>query len=446
MKDIYKKGTIIAIILLSIIFIYSYFNVKGDEINNVSNISLTSSVTITKTYNFLDDDDEEIYNLDTEQIAQLKTLISGSNFTRTLSSGVRSYDKDAYLIFIYNDSEDFQTIKSIGNEYIEVIHQFNGKFLKVKNKEWKNELEKIISVSIEKENSEDIVDIGGKYLNDIEFGIGDSAEELVDEWGLPIEVDYYNGGLYLKYDDAVFYTNGYINDNKTLHYGSINAIEAERGFGINSGMTIDQSREYLGGPDARDIFAELKEFGEGIPPSTDYYYRDGYTISIPYDKDTKQIKYIRLGSYQPIPDIMGSGFLELSNSEKENYNNFIVDFNQRQIQTNSPISIMKLWIHARMEENYEAEWELYSKEEKVLGWDKEEHMKITKDVLPGDFAEFKNPINIEVEYSDDYSTATVSWEDKYLDEYDGFGNPFRYSFTLIRSENSTYRPDFRPMQ
>lgn len=291
-----------------------------------------------------------------------------------------------------------------------------------------------------------IVHIGGKYLDNIEFGIGDSAEELVDEWGLPIEVDYINGGLYLKYKDAIFYTDGYINDDKTYHYGSINAIDAEKGFGINSGMTIEQSREYLGWPDARDIFDELKEFGEGILPSTDYYYRDGYTISIPYDKDTKQVKYIRLDAYRLIPDIIGSGFLELSNTEIDNYNNFIVDFNQKQIQTNSPISIMKLWIHARMEENYEAEWELYSKEEKVLGWDKEEHMKNTKDIVPGDFAEFKNPINIEVKYSDDYSIATVSWEDKYLDKYDAFGNPFRYTFDLYRSEDSRYRVAFRPMQ
>lgn len=145
MKDIYKKGTIIAIILLSIIFIYSYFNVKGNEIISVSNLSLTSSVTITKADYFLDE--EEIYDLDTEQIGLLKSLISSSNFTRTLSSSVRSYDKDTYVIFISNNSQDFQTIKCIGNEYIEVIHQFNGKYLKINNKAWKNELERIISLT-----------------------------------------------------------------------------------------------------------------------------------------------------------------------------------------------------------------------------------------------------------------------------------------------------------
>lgn len=145
MKNIYKKSIIAVIILLSISFIYSYFHVKGNEIYGVSNISLTSSVTITKSYNFIDS--EHIYDLDTKQIELLKSLILKSDFRRTLSSTVRVYDKDTYVIFIANNSQDFLRMQYIGNGYITMSNQFNGKYLKVKNNEWKNELDKIIAFS-----------------------------------------------------------------------------------------------------------------------------------------------------------------------------------------------------------------------------------------------------------------------------------------------------------
>lgn len=146
MKKSYKIVIIIVFILLSIYFMYSYFNVKGNEIVGVSDISLTSSVIITKSYHLVQD--EQRYVLNEKQIELLKSLILNSDFTRVLSSSVRFSDKDMYVVEVdFNNSQDFLNILCIGNEYISISHQFNGKHLKIKNPNWKSKIESIISLS-----------------------------------------------------------------------------------------------------------------------------------------------------------------------------------------------------------------------------------------------------------------------------------------------------------
>ena len=294
----------------------------------------------------------------------------------------------------------------------------------------------------------DKVDISSthRFIDNIEFGIGDSTEELVEKWGPPLEVDYIYGGLYLKYENVVFYTDSYLNDDKTYSNGTIVIIEANEAYGVKSGMTIEESRKVLGEPDAMGIFDELKDYGEGIIHSSDYYYRDHYTISIPYDKDTKEIHYISLGTFRRTPDIIGSGFLDLTDIEIDLYEDYVIDFDDNKLNGYTPMNIMKIWLHALREKNYEAEWELFTKEEKQLGWDKEYHMNLRVDQRVGDFDAYKNPINIEVNYGDNYEYAVISWEDKYLEEYDGFGNPFRFGFNLVNGGDRIWKVAFRPMQ
>jgi hypothetical protein len=132
MKKPYKMIVTTVIVILSILFIYSYFNLEGNEIDGVSNIAPTSSVTITKSYNLVEG--EQNYVLDAKQIELLKSLIMESDFTRNLASSVRYYDKDMYVIKIdFNNSQDFLNIYCIGNEYISITNQFNGKHLKINN-------------------------------------------------------------------------------------------------------------------------------------------------------------------------------------------------------------------------------------------------------------------------------------------------------------------------
>ncbi|HOJ80194.1 MAG TPA: hypothetical protein PK767_07615 [Clostridiales bacterium] len=74
---------IIAVISIAIIGVltYSWFNVRGDEIKGVSQISSDCTVTIK-----VGDEDEKEYILTGDQIEMLRTLILESTFTKILVS------------------------------------------------------------------------------------------------------------------------------------------------------------------------------------------------------------------------------------------------------------------------------------------------------------------------------------------------------------------------
>lgn len=137
-------GTVIVIVFCLII--YSYFNVSGDEIAGVSNITTSSNIVIKKSYQ--GDTKEQEYVLNANQIKMLKTLILQTDFTRNLSTAVRFNDKGMYSIVI-NDNEAgvWLTIHCIGNEWISIANQFNGKHLKINNPNWKSTLEEILVLS-----------------------------------------------------------------------------------------------------------------------------------------------------------------------------------------------------------------------------------------------------------------------------------------------------------
>jgi len=137
-------GTVIVIVFCLII--YSYFNVSGDEIAGVANITTSSNIVIEKSYQ--GDTKEQEYVLNANQIKMLKTLILQTDFTRNLSTAIRFNDKDMYSIVI-NDNEAgvWLTIHCIGNEWISIANQFNGKHLKINNPNWKSTLEEILVLS-----------------------------------------------------------------------------------------------------------------------------------------------------------------------------------------------------------------------------------------------------------------------------------------------------------
>lgn len=288
-------------------------------------------------------------------------------------------------------------------------------------------------------------------MDGIEFSVGDNGEDVVKKWGEPQEMDYFAGGLYLKYNNIVFYTDGYIYEGKVYH-GKIlrmTLFNNEGTYGIKSGMSIYEIEEILGVPNFRAIYDDCYRtdpdgfYGED---NIAYYLAGDYMVTIPYNKDTNNCRFIELGSSEYYRYLNRNSFLELSDIEKKAYDNFIIDFNEEEISNLFSLSIMKLYLHAQKEKNYEAEWELYTKEEHQMGWDKEEHMKIPEEDRVRDFRHFENPVNIKIEYSDDCKEATISWEDKNFEEYDASGNPFRFSFRLVLDKDRIWRVCFLPMQ
>ncbi len=143
MKKLFKLITGAVIVIVLCLIIYSYFNVSGDEITDVSNITTSSNIVIKKSYQGGTKDQE--YVLNANQIEMLKTLILQTDFTINLSTTVRFNDKDMYSIVI-NDNEAgvWLTIHCVGNEWISIANQFNGKHLKINNPHWKSILEEIL--------------------------------------------------------------------------------------------------------------------------------------------------------------------------------------------------------------------------------------------------------------------------------------------------------------
>lgn len=144
MKYLKKYWGLIVLAAIALLMA-SYFHIRGSDIAGVSDITDSCTVTVEK-YHHLEHINRVEYTLNAEQIRQVKSLLLNSNFTRVLSSYVQFYDKDMYDIFInFHDGQRYISIHCIGNEYISITDQFDGKHLKIKNPDWKATLEAILA-------------------------------------------------------------------------------------------------------------------------------------------------------------------------------------------------------------------------------------------------------------------------------------------------------------
>lgn len=147
MKKYSKRIFGIAIIIVIVLLIFFYLHVTGYEIDGASDISSECTVTITENYH--NKESQYIYTLNEKQIEMVKTLILDSCFVRQFASLIHfENDTSRYSIRVeYSNGRDPLMINSIGNKYIKVLRQFDGKHLKNKNPNWEKTIEKIIEFS-----------------------------------------------------------------------------------------------------------------------------------------------------------------------------------------------------------------------------------------------------------------------------------------------------------
>lgn len=278
--------------------------------------------------------------------------------------------------------------------------------------------------------------------------IGEYAGQYLDE---PEFISYFLGGLAIKYDDILVLTNGYFDEKDDPVYGDIVMIVKDEAYGIKMNMSMEEVENLLGQPGEIIDFSLKKEedelFGNNLITSYDI---GDYEVIIEFNPSTKAANKVILSGQKnnlgyPTAEISYIDFLTLSSEELNVYNNYKEAYDEEILKALEPLAVMKLYIHAGMEKDYETEWELYTKEEKQLGWDKEYHMNNIPDKDRGrSFDVFEKPINIRIDSDEDY--AYISWEDKYLEEYDGFGTPFRFCFSLVKSKDGIWKVAFTPMQ
>jgi len=143
-QTIFRYIPLVAI-ALCLWLLWSFFHVRGSEIDLASDISDSCTVTVS-AYELLDWENRTECVLNTEQTQDLKELILSSSFTRQLKSVVYNFDPNLYDIQIdFNNGQDFLSIHCLGNDYISVTNQFGGKHLKINNEAWVETLEEILA-------------------------------------------------------------------------------------------------------------------------------------------------------------------------------------------------------------------------------------------------------------------------------------------------------------
>ena len=133
------------VVILAVAILISHIVVFGQEIDSVSEMTGSNCTVTITTYQHMQWDNAIEYELDSEEILELKQLILDSTFTKGLfiRDLVTFDDKDMYDIVMSFDNGKQVLIHSIGNEYINISGD-DTRFLRIHNKNWKSVLNSLI--------------------------------------------------------------------------------------------------------------------------------------------------------------------------------------------------------------------------------------------------------------------------------------------------------------
>lgn len=147
-----KKLLPIVIIVVIVVLIYSFFLIDGREIKNIKKLSSDCrvSVMVNDTYGH---DNRQEYELNANQIEDLKNLLMNNSYKRRLSSTIIGQlpEKEYSILADWDKDGTPQVllyIKIIGNEYINFNDQYNffrsKIYHKIKNSDFEKELISIL--------------------------------------------------------------------------------------------------------------------------------------------------------------------------------------------------------------------------------------------------------------------------------------------------------------
>lgn len=136
-------------------------------------------------------------------------------------------------------------------------------------------------------------------------------------------------------------------------------------------------------------------------------------------------------------------FMELSDNELNAYNSFKENYDDMALTGLSPLSIMKLYLHAEKIKDYDTQYELYTRDEDQVMWTKEEHLNIPENDRVKDFGIFEKATRRTVTINE--GEAIVSWYSNHdSDAYNE--DAWQYSFRLAMDDNGIWQVGFLPMQ
>jgi len=90
-------------------------------------------------------------------------------------------------------------------------------------------------------------------LEGLPYGLGDLTEGMIEELGEPESMDYFTGGLYFAYPEAVYFTDASLREDDSVAPGSVKRIGLRPGtslFGVTVGDAFTAIAGVLGEPSA----------------------------------------------------------------------------------------------------------------------------------------------------------------------------------------------------
>ncbi|WP_409253910.1 DL-endopeptidase inhibitor IseA family protein [Bacillus sp. SCS-153A] len=130
----------------------------------------------------------------------------------------------------------------------------------------------------------------------------------------------------------------------------------------------------------------------------------------------------------------------LTDIEQEAYDKFVLDFDEEHLRNLGPVSVAKLYVHAELENNPEAEYALYTDKEGYVRWTKEEHL------------EFEN--NSEEYSREEILEAFNGIQDgEFLEREDGKSGYIKFytangmmGFRMMKDDDGIWNVSFMPIQ
>ena len=142
-KKILRSVLTIAVILVAAALVYSYFTIRGDDIDGLELLLEGGSVTASK-YEISEYEDKTEYELPPELAGQLYELIEKTSFTRVLANMVTGFDPDEMYDIIIRGEKDTLSLHVVVGEYLLVTNQFDGKHLRIRGDDFMPALKDIL--------------------------------------------------------------------------------------------------------------------------------------------------------------------------------------------------------------------------------------------------------------------------------------------------------------
>lgn len=129
--------------------------------------------------------------------------------------------------------------------------------------------------------------------------------------------------------------------------------------------------------------------------------------------------------------------LQLTNEEEKLYQSFKQNYDNQVLKDATPITVMKLYLHAIQQKDHETEYELYIDDPEYVSWSKEQHLQEAANKEAPLLEPYNKEMEVEFVQSDESSGSVL---------YPQADESGKGSFGLIKNQQGIWKVNFMPEQ